>query len=262
MFQGLSPQFPYKKHNLVIPGSGIPKWFTYQSMGDEANIKEPSNLCNEWMGISLCVVFRAHPHHQIDNKNGRLCFCLTANGNRTLPTPGMINIPYVLSDHLWLLYLPPSYYNENDIKLFRECDANGFTQLGIKIDTGGSGLEVKKLGFSMVYKKDIEDLNQIMAQCSNNNITPYDGINVLHHNFDNSTVATEGNKIKPSRDDYDGAGPNGEGSSNDVPHAKRIEWLTESMAHGNIDGEELSEFKDCDEELSDWQESSESDREG
>ena len=155
-------------------------------------------------------------------------------------------IPNVLSDHLYLLYLYPSYYNENDIKLLWECDAKGFSQIGIKIDTRGTGLEVKKCGHCMVYKKDIEDLNWITAQCSSNNITPYDGIDVLHHNFNNSTVVAEANKIKRSRDEYDGAGPSGEGSSNDVPHAKRIERLPEFMDLGN----------------SDWQESSESDREG
>jgi hypothetical protein len=64
MFQGLSPQFPDNIYDVVIPGSEIPEWFTHQSMGDEANIKEPSNLCNEWMGIALCVVFRSHPNHQ------------------------------------------------------------------------------------------------------------------------------------------------------------------------------------------------------
>ncbi len=68
-------------------------------------------------------------------------------------------IPNVLSDHLYLLYLYPSYYNENDIKLLWECDAKGFSQIGIKIDTRGTDLEVKKCGHRMVYKKDIEDLN-------------------------------------------------------------------------------------------------------
>ena len=38
--------------------------------------------------------------------------------------------------------------------------------------------------------------------------------------------------------------------------------LKDSQDLGNSDGEESSEFKECDEELSDWQESSESDREG
>ena len=239
MFQGLSLQYPDNRYDLVIPESEIPEWFTHQTMGDEANIKEPSNLCNEWMGIALCVVFHSHPHHQVQNQPGRLGFWFTANGKRRFPLN--ITIPYILSDHLWLLYLSPSYYKQNAIKLLWECDANGFAQIGIKIDTKGTSLEVKKLGFRMVYKKDIEDLNRITAQCSNNNITPYDGIDVLHHNFDNSTVAPKGNKIKRSRDDYDRAGLSGEGSSNDIPNPKRIERLAESMAYGNSDCKESSD---------------------
>ena len=158
MFQGLSLQYPYDRYGLVIPGSEIPEWFTHQSMGDEANIKEPSNLCNEWMGIAVCVVFRSHPNHQIDK---RLYLDLTTKGNEELfgPTYGLCFMPYFLPDHLWLLYLSTSCYEENEIKILWECDANGFAQIGIKIDTKGTSLEVKKLGFRMVYKKDIEDLN-------------------------------------------------------------------------------------------------------
>ena len=115
MFQGLSLQYPYDRYGLVIPGSEIPEWFTHQSMGDEANIKEPSNLCNEWMGIALCIVFR--PHHQIDNQSACLFFHLTINGNGKFHGLGLSSIPYVLSDHLWLLYCSASYYNENAIKL-------------------------------------------------------------------------------------------------------------------------------------------------
>jgi len=41
----------------------------------------------------------------------------------------------------------------------------------------------------MIYKKDIEDLDQTMAQNSNSSITPYDGL--------------ECHKVKRSRDDCD-----------------------------------------------------------
>nr|POE71445.1 hypothetical protein CFP56_44790 [Quercus suber] len=107
-----------------------------------------------------------------------------------------------------------------------------------------------------------KDFNRFMSQRSNSGMTPYEGINVLEDSFCNSVVAAEGNKAKRSRDDYDGAGPSGEGSSNDIPNPKRIERLTEFMTHGNAGCEDSSEYKECDEELSDWQEPSESDLKG
>ena len=99
MFQGLSLQYPYDRYGLVIPGSEIPEWFTHQSMGDEANIKEPSNLCNEWMGIAVCVVFRSHPNHQIDK---RLYLDLTTKGNEELfgPTYGDRKSTRLNSSHI------------------------------------------------------------------------------------------------------------------------------------------------------------------
>ena len=47
------------------------------------------------------------------------------------------------------------------------------------------------------------------------------GVDVdAQHDFDNSTKS---NKIEKSRDEYNGTGPSGEGSSNDVPHSRRIQ---------------------------------------
>ena len=207
---------PRKMYQIVIPGSEIPEWFSHQSMGAEVNIKEPVHLCNEWMGIVACYVF-----YQSHN-NVCLNFYLIANGYHIFPIAGIGSDSEVLSDHLMLVYMSPSFYDATDMKFLWKCDANGFSRIGIRIQVNNPGLEVKKCGFRMVYKKDIEDLNRITAQCRNNNITPYEGIDVLLHNFDNSAVAEKGNKIKRSRDDYDGAGPSGEGSSNDIPNPKRI----------------------------------------
>ena len=93
----------------------------------------------------------------------------------------------------------------------------------------------------MVYKKDMEDLNQTMAQSSNTNIIPYEDLGVLHHNFDNSIVVGEGNIAKWTHDDYDWVGPSGEGSSNDMPNPERIERLPEFKTHSNFDCAESSE---------------------
>ena len=64
MFQGLSLDNRYDlpdlnwKYEIIIPGSVIPKWFSHQSIGAEVTITLPSShLCDEWMGIAVCVVF-------------------------------------------------------------------------------------------------------------------------------------------------------------------------------------------------------------
>ena len=198
-------------YNIIIPGSEIPEWFSHQSMGNEVKIKQPSHLYNEWMGTAICVVLCMHVFPQ----PSLVGFLLMANGKEIFM--GNYHSPEVSSDHLLLLYGTTQFFNEESNKLLWEGDVNGFSQIRIKIES--SYVKVKKWGFRMIYKKDIEDLDRTMVQYSNNSITPYDGMDVLHHSFGNSSVAVE----------------------------------------GSSDCEESSEYKGCDEELSDWEESSESD---
>ena len=75
----------------------------------------------------------------------------------------------------------------------------------------------------MVYEKDIKDIRKMMALSSKScSISPSEGSDA-QHDFDNSMVVKEGSKIKRSHDNYNGARPSGEGSSNDVPHLKRLQ---------------------------------------
>ena len=210
---------------MIIPGSVIPKWFIHQSIGAEVNIKEPSShLCDEWIGTVVCIVFSSHLEFSLSCQ-------FIANGKVMSSTvyPGLCVDSF--SDHIWLFYLLPQYYKEKDIKLLNEWEANGLSQIGIKIETHKSGVEVKKCGFRMVYKKDIEELKRTKD------------LGVLHHSFDNLVVVAEDNKAKQIRDNFDGEGPCGEGSYNDVPHPNRIERL-----HGDFDCEEYFE---CGEEIND-----------
>ena len=160
---------------MVFPGSEIPEWFSHQCMGDEVNIMEPfSHLLNDWIGIAVCVVFCPWSHHQI---HGDPVGCdLSANGKEfsfTLCIGNMV----ALSEHIWLFYFLPQYLEkeEEDMKLLWEYDTNGFRKIGIKINNGHLSL-VKKCGLRVVYKKDIEDLNSTVNQCSNNSIIPYEGL--------------------------------------------------------------------------------------
>ena len=187
MFQGLSPKYQDNIYEIIYPGSEIPKWFSHQCIGNEVNIMEPfSHLCNEWIGIAICIVYCASPNLQIYSE-GLPLFNLTINGKHR-PVGLYINRIVSLSDHICLDYCLPQCYTEKERKSLWECDANGFREIQIKIRSS----LVKKCGLRVVYKKDIEDLNQNIAQCSNNSIIPYKGLDIPHRYFDNSAMVVEG----------------------------------------------------------------------
>nr|POF21596.1 peroxidase 5 [Quercus suber] len=178
-----SPNFQDNRYEIVFPGSEILEWFSHQCTGNEVNIMEPSShLCNEWIGIAVCVVFCSYPHRQI-NSGYSVCCKLTVNGERISFELGFLE--NVVSDHICLNYFLPQFYKKKNRKSLWKCDANGFYKIGIQIVGICSSL-VKKCGLRVVYKKDIKDLNKTMAQCSNNNIIPYKGLDIPRHYFDNS----------------------------------------------------------------------------
>uniref|UniRef100_A0A2N9GZI3 C-JID domain-containing protein n=1 Tax=Fagus sylvatica TaxID=28930 RepID=A0A2N9GZI3_FAGSY len=194
-------------------------------MGPEVNIKlHYSHLCNDFMGIALCAVLCS---------NGTPCkdirWIFIANGKEIRNPRVGTNI--IASDHILISYSSTIDLGDEFSQSLVEYDANGFCHIGIRFGSFDLGIEVKKCGVRLLYKKDIED-------------------HIPTDSDSDSTLVTEGNKVKRRRDEYDGVGPSGEGSSNDVPHPKRIERPTE---FGNSDSEESSEYKDCDEELSDVQ---------
>ena len=211
---------------MIIPGSKIPKWFSYHSEGASLNLQVPSLLCNKLMGIVLCVVFALCEHHPlelIDSANWgflRITHQLTCsfkvNGyDKPNKKDYCFSEQYgkIESNHLWLSYVRPPYFNR--VEELSQIDANGLNQIEFEFETFGPGLEIKKCGVHLVFKENIEDCNQTMAQCRISNITPHED------EFDDSAKDSK-NKRRRSHDDYDGAGPSEEGSFNDQLHPKRI----------------------------------------
>ena len=96
-----------------------------------------------------------------------------------------------------------------------------------EIEISSPEYEVEKVGFHLVYKQDIEDPNQTIAQCSNNSML-YEALGDLHHDHYNS--AAEGFRNKRSNDGDDGAGPSRKGYTNEEPQPERIHRLGRFMA--------------------------------
>ena len=189
MCQGLSPKYQCLADDfyaMVFPGSEIPEWFSHQCMGDKVNIMEPfSPLCNDWIGIVVCVVFCSLPRHQTERHYQVDCI-LTVNGKDFESGTGKM---LALSDHSFLFYMLPQFCRGEDRKSLWECDANGFCEIGIKFDNEEPSL-VKKCKLRVVYRKDIEDLNHTVVQCSNNSIIPYEGLKESMVNIVRSQVST------------------------------------------------------------------------
>ncbi|XP_075636243.1 TMV resistance protein N-like [Castanea sativa] len=221
------PDLDYQ--NFLIPGSEIPKWFSHQSERDSMKLHGSS----DFMGIAVCVVFVIRPHlslcqppsefyrptHWID----LICY---VNGSKILDDFGVSlseQFGKIDSYHLWIKYFP-----------FKRKRDKELSQIDIRISTMGPGLEVAKCGAHLVYEKDIDDLKQNIPGSSSCSITPFED------NLDDSAKDT---KIKQNCDDFDGdgAGPSGEGTSNEVDDAqpKRIGSLcTQGQGDSNCEGKE------------------------
>ena len=249
-------QFAY---HVVIPGSEIPKWFSHQNVGASVNL---DLSCNKLMGIAVCAVFvfrQHHPLHQLHIQDyGYMigthelhCFFGQCYGSGIVLSEEFGKIE---SYQLWLEYIPSTNSKATWKEILNKVDANGFSQIEVKFEPFGPGLEVMKCGAHLVFERDIEDLiNQNKAGPSSCIITPHD-----EDGFEDSEKDT---KIKRSRDDSDGerAGPSGEATSNDVdePHPKRIrlpnliERLFPRLGNwlGNSSTQEQGDF-DCEEEKS------------
>ena len=55
---------PDDKLSIVVPGSEIPKWFTYQNEGSSITVTRPSYLynMNKVVGYAVCYVFHVPKH--------------------------------------------------------------------------------------------------------------------------------------------------------------------------------------------------------
>ncbi|KAL4642426.1 hypothetical protein ACB092_02G017200 [Castanea dentata] len=210
----------------VFPGCEIPKWFSHQNSRASMNLQVPSDLCNKFMGIAVCVVFvffpfPYHPFIRQDDEN-TLRFSVKANG---ILIPGTDRFKIfgkleLYQHHLYMRYLPSPFFGKDWEEALSQSHAvaTGFShQIEITFEIRNPGMKVTTCGARLVYEQDIEalipnfirsnqdieDARQTKAECSSSIIS-------ITHNYD---------------EDVNRAVPCGEGTSNDVdtPHPKRIQ---------------------------------------
>ncbi|XP_075649601.1 TMV resistance protein N-like [Castanea sativa] len=209
---------------LLIPGSEILKWFSHQSVGNIVNAQVTHS--KEWMGMAVCFVLSFRDLHP----NSLCCFDCYIEVNKhegARESAYFVNtFGHIDSLHLWMLYFPSHCFYENARAALSQTDENELIQMGVRIPKPHNPcFEVKKCGFRMVYKQDIEDISEMMGQsCNSSCISRYEGVGFTReYDLDNSTVVREDSILKRSRDEYDEARPSDEGCYNDVPHSKRIQ---------------------------------------
>ena len=155
--------------DIIIPGGKIPKWFCLECQG--GNIGVSFRGCDDLIGIALCIVL-------VPNGSQDLEFTchLYINEFKIAYFVQYLQSKYgkVESPHLWLLYLSSQYFGSDWGKILSHTDANKFSQLKMKLSTNREGVE--KIGVHLLYKQDIVDPNQTMAQCINNSSILYEDL--------------------------------------------------------------------------------------
>ena len=216
--------FTFQRHDkrkeyygLVIPGSKIPKWLSHKNVGTSVNLQVPSSdlLCNKFMGIVLCVVFVYCQHPPFDQLQScsvgffgtfmhELRCSINADGCEIDIRSLLLSEEFgkIESHQLWVEYVPSTHFEANGfsrIEILNKLNANRFSQIEVKFEAQGPGLEVTKCGAHLVFERDI--INQTKAGPSSCIITPYDD------------------------SDGEGVGPIGEATSNDIdiPHPKSVQ---------------------------------------
>ena len=162
-----------------------------------------SDECNKVTGLFLRASYRFNQHHppnKYGNKNIKNCmlrWVIEVNkeyfGESTLPYWLVRKYDVPEPYHLWLEYVPCPHFHGDLKKALSKSDANGISEIEFFFYTTSPGLEVRECTARLVYEHDIEREKQIQAEFESRQfITRY-------RNYDGQ-----------------GAGPSGEGTSNDV----------------------------------------------
>nr|XP_015866434.2 TMV resistance protein N-like [Ziziphus jujuba var. spinosa] len=148
--------------DIVIPGTVVPEWFRHQKMGPSVRIKLPKKWSNNnWIGFVFCVVFDVfenvpvvEDHDYLKSENSQEITCQLYTEEGPIRTGFGFNISrgtLIESSHLWVHYISNGSFKE------RMAMWNRTSYIEASFGTGSQSLDVKKCGFRVVYKQDVEE---------------------------------------------------------------------------------------------------------
>ncbi|XVF78202.1 hypothetical protein PTKIN_Ptkin14bG0111300 [Pterospermum kingtungense] len=197
--------------DIIIPGRGIPEWFSHQKEwgGSSIKIPLPLNIRNDrqWIGVALCSVFVSAFNDYDDpwGEGNLLCKAVIHGRNSQLVNRNGFSLDrkyrpqQVMKDnhHLWL-----RYWSHDKIFPFLLEDECGETKNSSRIDweyrkcneielliephPSYTCAKVKKCGVRILYEKDLEEMEQIKQQHSNS--TSAANFDEIHHIYDDASI--------------------------------------------------------------------------
>ncbi|XP_075650238.1 disease resistance protein RPS4B-like [Castanea sativa] len=165
---------------IIIPAFEIPRWFTYQRVGNSLSINLPPNWCNSrWMGLALCAKLEGYNYLFGLNSNKTFGFRarVMALGGSLLHSQLNSEIVFKVSFgacDIWILYLSRDDW-------FATFQNGEYNQIKVVFESCGSMEKVRNCGVSLVYEQSVEGFNQTIAQCSRNSVIAFEGWDGDHH---------------------------------------------------------------------------------
>ncbi|KAM1797910.1 hypothetical protein ACFX12_032039 [Malus domestica] len=144
----------YRKQPAIFPGSEIPEWFSNQSTGHLVNVELPPPSCTNWLGIAFCVVFQV-PKENLANPAAHFYRIDLKIEFLSKPFYSMI-CGSLVSEHIWVFHLPREICHQEQFLFGTYFSCIG----GVNVEADLN--KVKKCGARLVYKQDLEELNQTL----------------------------------------------------------------------------------------------------
>ncbi|CAL2276093.1 unnamed protein product [Prunus armeniaca] len=152
---------------IACPVFGILEWFGNPSVGDSITVElplppHPSN--SDWVGIAFCVVFDGSEY--FDSPASLLGYDFfkieVRSSQRYLDEPQFFRARNLLSEHLWVFYLPRDHPSLSDASTSHRFSFETHYSSTRDLEELKTSSIIKECRARLVYKRDLEEFSHLM----------------------------------------------------------------------------------------------------